>query len=52
MQRIEAQGVECTVRDTQGQKIAAACGQLAAEGCFTPTMSAVNGAERRPFCPA
>ena len=26
------QGVACTVRDTRGQEIAAACGQLAAEG--------------------
>ncbi|MCK2242469.1 MULTISPECIES: 23S rRNA (adenine(2503)-C(2))-methyltransferase RlmN [unclassified Crossiella] len=30
--RVEAQGVTCTVRDTRGQEIAAACGQLAAEG--------------------
>ena len=30
--RVKAQGVECTVRDTRGQEIAAACGQLAAEG--------------------
>lgn len=29
---VEAQGVACTVRDTKGQEIAAACGQLAAEG--------------------
>lgn len=28
---VEAQGVSCTVRDTRGQEIAAACGQLAAE---------------------
>lgn len=28
---VEAQGVACTVRDTKGQEIAAACGQLAAE---------------------
>ena len=26
-----AQGVSCTVRDTRGREIAAACGQLAAE---------------------
>ncbi|MBB5894144.1 23S rRNA (adenine(2503)-C(2))-methyltransferase RlmN [Kutzneria kofuensis] len=32
VQRVKAQGVECTVRDTRGQEIAAACGQLAAEG--------------------
>jgi 23S rRNA (adenine2503-C2)-methyltransferase len=25
-------GFACTVRDTRGQEIAAACGQLAAEG--------------------
>jgi 23S rRNA (adenine2503-C2)-methyltransferase len=30
--RVNAGGVACTVRDTCGQKIAAACGQLAAEG--------------------
>lgn len=29
---VERQGVSCTVRDTRGQDIAAACGQLAAEG--------------------
>lgn len=28
---LRAQGVTCTVRDTRGQEIAAACGQLAAE---------------------
>ncbi|MCS7482623.1 23S rRNA (adenine(2503)-C(2))-methyltransferase RlmN [Umezawaea endophytica] len=32
VRRVEAQGVTCTVRDTRGQEIAAACGQLAAEG--------------------
>lgn len=31
VRRVEAQGVPCTVRDTRGQEIAAACGQLAAE---------------------
>ncbi|MBZ8178041.1 23S rRNA (adenine(2503)-C(2))-methyltransferase RlmN [Corynebacterium sp. 3HC-13] len=31
VRRIIAQGVPCTVRDTRGQEIAAACGQLAAE---------------------
>lgn len=30
--RVRAQGVPCTVRDTRGREIAAACGQLAAEG--------------------
>lgn len=30
--RVRAQGVSCTVRDTRGRDIAAACGQLAAEG--------------------
>ncbi|GAB3398671.1 23S rRNA (adenine2503-C2)-methyltransferase [Amycolatopsis echigonensis] len=29
---VNAGGVACTVRDTRGQDIAAACGQLAAEG--------------------
>lgn len=29
---VARQGVSCTVRDTRGQDIAAACGQLAAEG--------------------
>mgnify|MGYP002652554430 CR=1 FL=1 len=32
VKRVIAQGVSCTVRDTRGQEIAAACGQLAAEG--------------------
>lgn len=31
VRRVVAQGVPCTVRDTRGQEIAAACGQLAAE---------------------
>ncbi|MCX7444004.1 23S rRNA (adenine(2503)-C(2))-methyltransferase RlmN [Corynebacterium sp. P7003] len=31
VRRVAAQGVACTVRDTRGQEIAAACGQLAAE---------------------
>lgn len=31
VRRVRAQGVPCTVRDTKGQEIAAACGQLAAE---------------------
>jgi 23S rRNA (adenine2503-C2)-methyltransferase len=30
--RVNVAGVACTVRDTRGQEIAAACGQLAAEG--------------------
>ncbi len=29
---VRAEGVACTVRDTRGQEIAAACGQLAAQG--------------------
>jgi len=32
VRRVRAQGVSCTVRDTRGREIAAACGQLAAEG--------------------
>ncbi|MBF6316512.1 23S rRNA (adenine(2503)-C(2))-methyltransferase RlmN [Nocardia cyriacigeorgica] len=32
VRRVNAKGVPCTVRDTRGQEIAAACGQLAAEG--------------------
>ena len=31
VEHVRAQGVTCTVRDTRGQDIAAACGQLAAE---------------------
>jgi 23S rRNA (adenine2503-C2)-methyltransferase len=31
VRQVRAQGVACTVRDTRGQEIAAACGQLAAE---------------------
>ncbi|MBO0839576.1 MAG: 23S rRNA (adenine(2503)-C(2))-methyltransferase RlmN [Sciscionella sp.] len=32
VRRVNAAGVACTVRDTRGRDIAAACGQLAAEG--------------------
>lgn len=32
VRRVRACGVSCTVRDTRGREIAAACGQLAAEG--------------------
>ena len=32
VRRVRAQGVACTVRDTRGREIAAACGQLAASG--------------------
>ena len=32
VRRVRAGGVPCTVRDTRGREIAAACGQLAAEG--------------------
>ncbi|MGP4018264.1 23S rRNA (adenine(2503)-C(2))-methyltransferase RlmN [Saccharopolyspora sp. 5N708] len=32
VRRVNESGVPCTVRDTRGQEIAAACGQLAAEG--------------------
>ena len=32
VKRIRGRGVSCTVRDTRGREIAAACGQLAAEG--------------------
>ncbi|GAA2000936.1 23S rRNA (adenine(2503)-C(2))-methyltransferase RlmN [Nakamurella flavida] len=31
VRRVKAAGISCTVRDTRGQEIAAACGQLAAE---------------------
>jgi 23S rRNA (adenine2503-C2)-methyltransferase len=30
--RVQAAGIACTVRDTRGREIAAACGQLAAGG--------------------
>ena len=30
VRRVAAAGVPCTVRDTRGREIAAACGQLAA----------------------
>jgi 23S rRNA (adenine2503-C2)-methyltransferase len=30
VRRVEAAGIACTVRDTRGREIAAACGQLAA----------------------
>jgi 23S rRNA (adenine2503-C2)-methyltransferase len=32
VRRVNDRGVPCTVRDTRGREIAAACGQLAAEG--------------------
>jgi 23S rRNA (adenine2503-C2)-methyltransferase len=32
VRRVNGGGVTCTVRDTRGREIAAACGQLAAEG--------------------
>ncbi|HEY8371483.1 MAG TPA: 23S rRNA (adenine(2503)-C(2))-methyltransferase RlmN [Pseudonocardiaceae bacterium] len=32
VRRVQEAGVACTVRDTRGREIAAACGQLAAEG--------------------
>ena len=32
VKRVKERGVSCTVRDTRGREIAAACGQLAAEG--------------------
>jgi 23S rRNA (adenine2503-C2)-methyltransferase len=32
VRRVRGQGVSCTVRDTRGREIAAACGQLAASG--------------------
>ena len=32
VRRVQAAGVACTVRDTRGREIAAACGQLAASG--------------------
>ncbi|HEX3588905.1 MAG TPA: 23S rRNA (adenine(2503)-C(2))-methyltransferase RlmN, partial [Pseudonocardiaceae bacterium] len=32
VRRVNERGVPCTVRDTRGREIAAACGQLAAEG--------------------
>jgi 23S rRNA (adenine2503-C2)-methyltransferase len=32
VRRVRQQGVTCTVRDTRGRDIAAACGQLAAGG--------------------
>src|SRR6478752_1488920 len=32
VRRVQAAGVSCTVRDTRGREIAAACGQLAAQG--------------------
>ena len=32
VRRVQAAGVSCTVRDTRGREIAAACGQLAATG--------------------
>ena len=32
VKRVRDRGVSCTVRDTRGREIAAACGQLAAQG--------------------
>jgi 23S rRNA (adenine2503-C2)-methyltransferase len=36
VRRVRASGVPCTVRDTRGREIAAACGQLAAEPSIKP----------------
>ena len=36
VRRVQAAGVACTVRDTRGQEIAAACGQLAATNRSVP----------------
>jgi hypothetical protein len=36
--RVQAAGVACTVRDTRGREIAAACGQLAAGGYWQYVM--------------
>jgi 23S rRNA (adenine2503-C2)-methyltransferase len=32
VRRVRSKGVSCTVRDTRGREISAACGQLAAGG--------------------
>jgi 23S rRNA (adenine2503-C2)-methyltransferase len=32
VRRVRSKGISCTVRDTRGREISAACGQLAAEG--------------------
>jgi 23S rRNA (adenine2503-C2)-methyltransferase len=40
---VRAAGVSCTVRDTRGREIAAACGQLAAEGELATPINAAEG---------
>jgi len=45
VRRVRAAGVECTVRDTRGREIAAACGQLAA----TPFETNSTGASATPL---
>ncbi len=47
VRRIRAAGVPCTVRDTRGREIAAACGQLAADGSAHPREPA-GGQQRLP----
>jgi 23S rRNA (adenine2503-C2)-methyltransferase len=41
VRRVLARGVSCTVRDTRGREIAAACGQLAAAGGYRSTAEKV-----------
>ena len=48
VRRVQAAGVACTVRDTRGQEIAAACGQLAATGGVRPGTSAAPAAGSWP----
>jgi 23S rRNA (adenine2503-C2)-methyltransferase len=47
VRRVSAAGVSCTVRDTRGREIAAACGQLAA-AAPEPPVAAPQPAAQRP----
>ena len=46
VRRVRAAGVECTVRDTRGREIAAACGQLAADGTAAAPAQPVSPVSR------
>ena len=47
VRRVQAAGVACTVRDTRGREIAAACGQLAATGRLTRDSRRAAGSDAR-----
>ncbi len=54
VRRVQAAGVACTVRDTRGREIAAACGQLAADRhlLLTPGVPGPRSSSVAPQCTA